>query len=394
MAYNYRLILTRDPANKIMVEKPANYDVAIAKAAASGGFVPNLPNGKVAWNGGRLIGPQNEYPEADWPTRDAISRRYLDAMIMRLWYVQNDPTVDEKTRKMFAGYGLARDEFPDNDHKPYEIYVREARRIVGRYVFKEQDNVVAAGTSRTPIHADSIAMTDWPVDSVACLPRSVKGSKGDGILFLGEESRPAQVPYRSLLPQGVDNLLVSTALSASHVGWGSIRLEPVWVQTGEAAGFAASLAWKHDVTPAALDADLLVRTLCDRRATVSFFNDVDAAVDPTFSSCLEYFGTKGFFASYDARPHDALTPQTAKAWADGFAQLTDGKLDPQDLARRVAKLDTAPSSETITMPEFLELLPGEWLTTARYFSFHATEGPLSRAGACRVLYVILTRPAP
>ena len=91
MAYNYRLILTRDPANRIMVEKPANYDPAIAKAAAGGGFVPNLPNNKVAWNGGRLIGPQNEYPGGDWPTREAISRHYLDAMLMRLWWIQNDP---------------------------------------------------------------------------------------------------------------------------------------------------------------------------------------------------------------------------------------------------------------------------------------------------------------
>jgi hypothetical protein len=199
MAYNYRLVLTRDPANKIMVTKPANYDVAIAKAAGGGGFVPNLPNKKVAWNGGRLIGPQNEYPGADWPTREAISKRYLEGMLMRLWWVQNDPEAPEKDRKQFENYGLAADEFPDNNHAPYEIYVREARRLVGRYVFKEQDNVIAEGIARTPIHADSIAMTDWPVDSVACLPRKAPGGNTDGILFLGEESRPAQVPYRSIL---------------------------------------------------------------------------------------------------------------------------------------------------------------------------------------------------
>ncbi|MFM8634622.1 MAG: FAD-dependent oxidoreductase [Planctomycetia bacterium] len=173
MAYNYRLILTRDPVNRIMVEKPANYDPAIAKAAAGGGFVPNLPNGKVAWNGGRLIGPQNGYPGADWPAREAIAKRYLDAMLMRLWRVQNDPEAGADDRKAFAGYGLAADEFRDNGNVPYEIYVREARRLVGRYVFKEQDNVVADGIARTPIHADSIAITDWPMDSVACLPRSV-----------------------------------------------------------------------------------------------------------------------------------------------------------------------------------------------------------------------------
>ena len=150
MAYNYRLILTRDLANKIMVSKPANFDLAIAKAAGSGGFVPNLPNHKVAWNGGRLIGPQNDYPGGDWPTREAISKRHLDALLMRLWWMQNDPDAPESLRKQFEGYGLAADEFPDNDHLPYEIYVREARRLVGRYVFREQDNVIAEGIARTP----------------------------------------------------------------------------------------------------------------------------------------------------------------------------------------------------------------------------------------------------
>ncbi len=71
-----------------MVAKPSNYDAAIAKAASGGGFVPNLPNKKVAWNGGRLIGPQNQYPDADWPTREAIAKRYLEAMLMRLWWVR------------------------------------------------------------------------------------------------------------------------------------------------------------------------------------------------------------------------------------------------------------------------------------------------------------------
>ncbi|MCX7825859.1 MAG: FAD-dependent oxidoreductase, partial [Verrucomicrobiae bacterium] len=293
MAYNYRLILPRAPANKIMISKPATYDSAIAKAAAGGGFVPNLPNNKVAWNGGRLIGPQNDYPAGDWPTREAISRRYLDAMLMRLWWLQNDPTAPADERKKFAGYGLAADEFPDNNHVPYEIYVREARRLVGRYVFKEQDNKIADGIARTPIHPDSVAITDWPLDSVACLPK-------DGIFFLAEESRPAQVPYRCLLPKELDNLLVPVALSASHVGWGAIRLEPVWMQTGEAAGFAAALAVKNNTTPAALDSDLLVRTLVKNRVMVSFFNDVDVTSDDPRIPAAQYLGTKGFFSDYDA----------------------------------------------------------------------------------------------
>lgn len=346
MAYNYRLVLTRDPANRIMVTKPANYDVAIAKAAGGGGFVPNLPNKKVAWNGGRLIGPQNEYPGAGWPTREAISKRYLDAMLMRLWWVQNDPKAPEKDRKQFAGYGLAADEFPDNHHLPYEIYVREARRLVGRYVFKEQDNVIADGIARTPIHADSIAMTDWPVDSVACLPSKAPGGNTDGILFLGEESRPAQVPYRSILANEVENLLVPVAISASHVGWGSIRLEPVWMQLGESAGFAAALAVKAKTTPGKLDPDALIRKLASSKVMISFFNDVDVAANDPHIAAAQYFGTKGFFASYDAKLDQPLTEALKAAWEKGFAELQNGTLEPMQLARAVQAAEAQKSPAT------------------------------------------------
>ena len=339
MAYNYRLILTRDPANRIMLSKPANYDPAIAKQALGGGFVPNLPNGKVAWNGGRLIGPQNEYPGADWPTREAISKRYLDAMLMRLWWMQNDPEASEKERKQFAGYGLAADEFPDNGHAPYEIYVREARRLVGRYVFKEQDNVIAEGIARTPIHADSIAMTDWPVDSVACLPRKAPGGNSDGILFLGEESRPAQVPYRSILANEIDNLLVPVAISASHVGWGSIRLEPVWMQLGESAGHAAALAVKGQTTPAKLHPDGLIRKLAASRVMISFFNDVDVTADDPQVAAAQFFGTKGFFASYDAKLDQPLTEAVKAAWQQKFDE-------PQNRAQAVAEAERASSTPT------------------------------------------------
>jgi flavin-dependent dehydrogenase len=346
MAYNYRLILTRDPANRIMVEKPANYDPALAKGPAGLSIVPNLPNQKIAWNGGRLIGPQNEYPGSDWATRERVSRHYLDIMLMRLWWVQNDPEASAGDRKAFAGYGLAADEFPDNQHLPYEIYVREARRLVGRYVFKEQDNVIAEGIARTPIHSDSIAITDWPVDSVACLPRKAPGGNTDGIIFLAEESRPAQVPYRSILANEIENLLVPVAISASHVGWGSIRLEPVWMQLGESAGFAAALAVKGRTTPARLDRDLLIRKLANSRVMISFFNDVDVTSDDPRVPAAQYFGTKGFFASYDAKLDAPLTAAMKAAWQDGFEKLRKGTLDPMQLAEAVHGAEARESTAT------------------------------------------------
>jgi hypothetical protein len=230
---------------------------------------------------------------------------------------------------------LPADEFADNGHVPYEMYVREARRIVGRHVYTEHDNSLAPGLGRTPVHPDSIAVTDWYMDSHACTTESRPGFHYDGKLILTEESRPGKVPYRSLLPQGVENLLVPVCLSATHVAWGAVRLEPVWMQTGEAAGFAVALAKQRGVAPAALDADLLVRTLCRAGFLLSFFNDPQPIVP-----ALQYFGTKDFFHDYDARLTEPLKPATAKLWADGLAQLRAGKLDPNSLARAVAQAES------------------------------------------------------
>ncbi len=386
MAYNYRLILTRNPSNRVMVAKPANYNDTVAREASGGGFVPRLPNEKVAWNGGRVIGLQNKYPAAAWPERERISSQSLDAMLMALWHLQNDPSVPEDRRKLFANYGLAADEFPDNGNLPYEIYVREARRLVGRAVFTEQDNLVAPGIDRTPIHADSVAITDWPVDSVACLPRKVEGSNLDGILFLAEETRPAQVPYRCLLAKEVDNLLVPVALSASHVGWGSIRLEPVWMQTGEAAGFAAALAVKQNTTPGALDPDLLIRTLAKKHMMVSFFNDVDVASDAPWVPALQYFGTQGFFANYDAKPEAPLTEALAKVWARGFLQVRGGTVNPDAMARAVAYAEAADNRKPVAMNRFLA-----WLHHSKESKNAA---PLTRGEACHLMFKILESAPP
>jgi hypothetical protein len=356
MAYNYRLILTKDPKNRVMVAKPANATSLSYDKTLSRNVVPNLPNDKVAWNGcGRLVGPQNDYPEGEWAARQRIARQYLDAALNDLWVVQNAPDVPDDDRQFWKDYGLAKDEFPDNNNVPYEVYVREGRRIVGRYVFTEHDGVLAPGIGRTPVHFDSIAFTDWPLDSVACLPRKAPGGKTDGIFFLSELSRPAQVPYRSLLPQGIDNLLVPVALSATHVGFGCLRLEPVWMQTGEAAGFAAALAKKHNTKPSALDSDLLLRTLLKNRTMVSFFNDVDLASNESWIPAVQYFATKGFFHDYNARMEQPLKLATGKVWAEGMAKLLDGRLDPQQLARSVAHAEASNSRE-MTESEFVALL--------------------------------------
>jgi hypothetical protein len=399
MSYNYRLILTKDPANRVPVPRPDDASLHSSVAIAGHNMVPNLPNDKVGWNnGGRLIGPQNDYPEADWPTREKISRMYLSAALAQLWRVQNEPGVDPKEREFWKDFGLAKDEFPDNHNLPYEVYVREARRLVGRYVFTEHDGLPTAGLARTPIHFDSVAITDWPIDSVACLPRRSQESNMDGVLFLAEESRPAQVPYRCLLAQRVDNLLVPVAMSASHVGWGCLRLEPVWMQTGEAAGFAAALSRKQGVAPAALDSDLLVRTLVDHRVAVSFFNDADSISEEPWVRAVQYLGTKGFFASYDARPTKPLTAAVAGCWAETFAKLrTKGNLDATAQARLVAPHEMA-DGKLVSVAEFVSQLekglPQTSSSTIRADTAAKSLGlkrerPLTRGDACRLVFALL-----
>jgi len=351
-AYNYRFCVTSDRANRVSIPKPAGYrreEYVDYGRKYIGAHPDRCPNRKSHVNSPILPGENHGYPEADWPGREKIIRRHLDFGLGLMWFLQNDESVPLAKREGFRMWGLPKDEYADNDHVPYEMYVREARRIVGRHVFTEHDGMLREDYARTPVYPDSIAVTDWYMDSHACTTDSRPGFKYDGKLILTEESRPSQIPYRSLLPRGVDNLLVPVCLSATHVAWGAVRLEPVFLQTGEAAGLAAALAKERKTTPAALDADLLVRTLVERRQLVSFFNDLKVTDPEPSIPAAQYFGTKGFFHDYNARLDEPLSEAVAKVWADGVAQLSEGALNPGELAARVQKAeagDSAPTNRT------------------------------------------------
>lgn len=345
-AFNYRFCVSNDPDNRVIPEKPSNYNREEFATFNRKGIATNGgPNGKSHMNSPILPGENHAYPEASWPEREKIIARHRDFALGLMWFLQNDESVSEKQRAGFREWGLAKDEFADNGHIPYEMYVREARRIVGRHVFKEQDNSLAKDYARTPIMPDAIAITDWYMDSHSCTTDSRPGFHYDGKLILTEESRPAQIPYRALLPQGVDNLLVPVCLSATHIAWGAVRLEPVWMQTGEAAGVAAALAKKGKITPAALDADLLVRALVKRGHLVSFFSDVKVSTDDERVKAAEYFATKGFFADYNAKLDEPVSEGVAKLWKEGFDILKTGTLDAHDLALRIQKVAADPAAK-------------------------------------------------
>ena len=146
------------------------------------------------------------------------------------------------------------------------MYVREARRIVGRHVFKEHDNSLAPGLGRTPIHPDSIAVTDWYMDSHACTTESRPGFKYDGKLILTEESRPGADSVSHAAAQGRRQPARAVCMSATHIAWGRGRLEPVWMQTGESAGLRRNRPGEEDKKAAGGHRpDKLVRTLASRR---------------------------------------------------------------------------------------------------------------------------------
>lgn len=387
-AYNYRFCVTMDPENRIMLTgPPPGYDREEFLHFDRKSIATNPgPNQKSHMNSPILPGGNHDYPEAAWSEREKNIERHKNFALGLIWFLQNDESVTPAKRAEYRQWGLPKDEFADHDHIPYEMYVREARRIVGRHVYTEQDNSLAPGFGRTPVHFDSVAITDWYMDSHSCTTNSRPGYRYDGKLILTEESRPGQIPYRSMLPQGVDNLLVPVCLSATHVAWGAVRLEPVWMETGEAAGVAAGLSLKFKTTPAQLNPDQLVRELCERRFLVSFFNDVDVGGVETWIPAVEYFGVRGFFPTYDAGANESLDAAAAALWAAAFK---GNHGDPDELAARLMKVK---GDMTVTAVGFLKML-GKYESGAGRGILENLKidrnAPVTRGNACRIMYELL-----
>ena len=290
-------------------------------------------------------------------------------------------------------WGLPRDEFADTSHFPWEMYVREARRIVGRYVFTEQDASLASSFGRTPIHKDSIAVADWPMDSHECRLERQPGSLYDGKILLSEKTRPSQIPYRTLLPKEVENLIVPVCISATHVAYGTIRVEPVWMQLGEVAGFAAAIAKEQNVSPGQITADSLQHRLAEQGFALTFFNDVEIGNGSRRSVAMQYLGTKGFFPNYDARPDDQLTNGTAELWASGYFSLLREDHDSDSLARRIYDSRTEKDVQT-KRSEFIEMLEVEAdsdginLDSRRVSVVPESDRVISRGEAIELIYAL------
>jgi hypothetical protein len=266
MVYSFRLCLTADPEIRVPFPKPANYDPArfevmrrYAKAGGRLGFdLYPIPGKKFDGNnsiGGQfslgLVGGGNGWSEADEKGRTAIWEAHKQYTLEFYHFLATDPDVPESTRRKYAELGLCKDEFQGYDHFSPALYVREGRRMQGMYVLNQKDIL------EDPAKNDPIVVSSFPIDSHDCQRVALKdgGIINEGTIFPVRREDPKQgyayhVPYRAILPKPEDcsNLLVPIALSCTHVGISSIRIEPTWMILGQSAGIAAALAAQKDVS--------------------------------------------------------------------------------------------------------------------------------------------------
>jgi len=264
MTYSFRLSLTTVAANKVQMPAPANYDPArfevirryVQDGGTSVGFdTYSVPGGKVDANNsiGRqfslgLVGGGNGWAEADQAGRAAIFEEYKQYTLEFFHFLSTDPVFSESQRANVAKWGLCADEFPDTDHFPPQLYVRESRRMQGEYVISQNDII------GDPVKDDPIVVSSFPIDSHDVQRVALEGGGviNEGTIFpvrQGSRGYPYHIPYGAILPveTEADNLLVPAALSSTHVAISSIRVEPTWMILGQSAGIAAALAADQDI---------------------------------------------------------------------------------------------------------------------------------------------------
>jgi hypothetical protein len=263
-AYNFRLCYTKNPANRLPHFKPEKFDPAkyellarYLEALVADGRQPLLdrfwnpvwmPNGKtdINNNGGfstDFIGDNYDYPNADYATRANIWQAHEDYIRGFIYFLATSPRVPEHMRREMQEWGPARDEFPETGGWPYQLYVREARRMVSDYVMTEHN---CRGTVTAE---DAVGLGAYGMDSHNC-QRIVKNGRAENEGDVQVHGFPPYpIAYRSIIPKAAEceNLFVPICLSATHISYGSIRMEPVFMILGQSAATAAVLALDEKV---------------------------------------------------------------------------------------------------------------------------------------------------
>jgi len=271
-AYNFRLCVTQNTSNMAPITQPSKYDphmfelprrygqVAPASLNSFLGNTRSVPNSKFDMNNGGpmstdYIGGNWEYPEANYSHRDTIWQAHLTYTQGFLWFLGHDPDLPQQVRTEMLTYGLCKDEFTTNTppYWPEQLYIREAKRMMGDYIFIQSN-----ATSHPNLGTSSIGMGSYNFDShnvqritcanetLHCEPQSIFGASDYYALNEGDvQTNPGeyQIPLDVIFPKRNEssNLMVIGALSASHVGICTLRLEPTWMIIGHSAGTAAAI---------------------------------------------------------------------------------------------------------------------------------------------------------
>ncbi len=275
-AYCFRMCLSNHPDNRIPFAKPEGYDPAryellarVYKAGWTETFdkYDPIPNRKTDTNNHGpfstdYIGKNYDYPEASYERRKEIIKDHERYQKGLMYYLANDPKVPAEVREKVSQWGLPKDEFKDNGGWPHQLYIREARRMVGEFVMKEAD---ALGKTEVP---QPVGMGSYSLDSHNA-QRYVKADgyvQNEGDIGVHPE-KPYSIAYGSILPKESEckNLLVPVCVSSSHIAFGSIRMEPVFMILGESAATAAVLSIQNETSPQKLDYTLLKKHLLEQK---------------------------------------------------------------------------------------------------------------------------------
>ena len=281
-AYNFRVCLTDVEENRVPFVRPANYNLLdyelLLRSLAGRNVTPGpqlftlspMPNRKTDSNNRNhfstdYVGRSHGWAEASYAERERLWQEHKDYTQGFFWFLANDPRVPEKVRYETRRWGLAKDEFSATDHWPFQLYIREARRLIGEAVVTEHD------CRRETTAADPVALASYAMDSHAVGmfldDRGRLRLEGAFLEMIG----PFPVSYRALLSKRSEctNLLVPVCLSASHVAYGSVRMEPVFMMLGQSAATAAMLAQRAGHTLHTLPYETLrARLLADGQVLI------------------------------------------------------------------------------------------------------------------------------
>jgi len=360
-AYNYRLCLTNDPAKRIAIPKPAVYNrdeyvsiindvrtgehagVEWARMTAAqrdsnrcrssqglppeGKFMPQgmqrlvnkviVPNGKTDANNQHRAFVSTDLPEENWPWatsswewRDRFAERLRNYTLGLLYFGQTDSELPEWFRKECLQWGLAADEFTDNNNFPRQVYVREGRRMKGLYLFRTWDATPVDKTSRPPVHAASLTASHYGIDSHANRKREKGRTALDG--FLSYSTAPYTVPYGVIVPPAITNLLAPVPASATHLGLATLRMEPCWMALGQAAGVAASQQIDKKIPVQQLPVKAIQEELINQQSILIYYRDVTTS-HPQFRA-IQFAGLNGYLPGWEAKPDEAVSSKELNDW--------------------------------------------------------------------------------